>query len=297
MHWTALLEKRYFPAHARVIGDVRCVGCGHNLRQARAAGPCLEWGRPVTDSLWALAHPDEVATGLRRIARSHIGLAVIALVAVPLSLLPATAGCFGWVAALCVAAAAIARLSGAADLRFRSSIESLPGIGPRVRLVWALALLEVPLAAAFGLALTAGNPGGAGWRAAITIAALAAWPAAACASHAVAGWMGSALAAMLDDQRLARSLRTRSVLVAIGPALALGLSGAAGRSTVAVLLGCLGLAWLIATLVASYGLLELAGRAEAYRAPLDNLVDAGRTHGRPRVRDALELPDIGLDGD
>ncbi len=55
MHWTALLEKKYFPVYARVIDDVSCVGCGYNLRHSRAAGPCPECGRPIIDSLWALA--------------------------------------------------------------------------------------------------------------------------------------------------------------------------------------------------------------------------------------------------
>ncbi|MCZ6543380.1 MAG: hypothetical protein O6768_06910, partial [Planctomycetota bacterium] len=61
MHWTALLEKRYFPPHATIIDDLPCVSCGYNLRAARVVGVCPECGQPVSDSLWALARPDQVA--------------------------------------------------------------------------------------------------------------------------------------------------------------------------------------------------------------------------------------------
>lgn len=306
MHWTALLERRYFPARARVVDDVPCVSCGYNLRQARAAGPCPECGRPVTDSLWALAKPDEVANALRSIGKSYLGLG--ALILVPFGL----AGQTGllWVAVGVVVATGIVRAVGAAELRFRGAIDHLPVIGARVRLLLPLALLDVVLAVAWSatLIVAQSRTTASGWGEALAGIALSAWLVTTFTAAAVAGWMGAALAAMLGYETVARELRSQGQLIVGGAGLAivvsvvglicLSLLGAqVGGMVMSVALGLLALLWLGALLLTFTGLLHLANATEGEREALDHLVDAKRTHHESRRPDKEELPPIKLESD
>lgn len=283
MHWTAILEKRYFPAHARVLDDLACIECGYNLRHARAGGPCPECGRPVADSLWALARPDQVARGLRSIGWSYVALVLLPLLGPGAGL---------GVMALVLVAAAIVRLMGAAELRFRAAIVQLPCIGPRVRLLWALAIVDALLACGFAAVFAVdGTVGGMGRLAGMT---LLAWVAATFATAGAAGWMGSALGSLLGHDSAARGLRIQWVLaIAAGAeALLIGLlSLLPSALAFLVLLGCAVVGWLGVTVLTVVALLSLAGAAEQERVPLDELVNAGPTYqgqSRPRERD---LPD------
>jgi hypothetical protein len=306
MHWTALIEKKYFPAHARVIEDVACVGCGYNLRQARAAGPCPECGRPVSDSLWSLANPDVIASGLRSIGKSYLGLGALILVQLAVQ----GGACFAWAAALVVVTTAIIRAAGVGELRFRAEIDHLPVIGPRVRQLWPLALLDVALALVWSITLPMlQTPAtGFGWLETIISVAFTAWLGTTFAVAGVAGWMGSALAAMLGYEAVARELRVQWMLIAAGPALAVavtiaglvlaGLFGVhAGDLALGAAVASLALPWLPAVLLTFTGMLHLASAAEREREALDDLVDAERTHeGFPRPSDE-DLADIKMDQD
>ncbi len=303
MHWTALLEKKYFPVHARVIDDVSCVGCGYNLRHSRAAGSCPECGRPITDSLWALARPGRVARGLRSVGKSYLGLG--ALILAPFAFGGGTlAVC---VLALVVVATAVIRAFAVGELRFRAELDHLPVIGLRVRVLWPLALLDVVLALIWAIMLPLVQSGATpSARIEMVFSVFAAWLCATFTVAGVAGWMGSALAAMLGYETVSRELRVQWMLIAAGPALAiaisvaglvfLGLFGApAGVFRVLAALTLLALMWLPAAWLTFAGMLHLANGAEQERETLDELVDAERTPGGLRRSSDDDLADIKVD--
>ncbi len=302
MHWTALIEKRYFPTDARVTGDVPCLGCSYNLRHVRAAGPCPECGRPVTDSLWALANPDQVASGLRSFGKSYLGLGALFL----LPFASSAGALVVWAAALVLVATAVFRAAGVGELRFRAAIEHLPVIGFRVGLLWRLALLDVALTLSWCVLLTVvqSTATGSGWAETVIGVAFAAWLGATFAAAGAAGWMGVALAAMLGYETVARELRVQWMLVVAGPVLAIatsfvglalqGLFGVhAAGVTRGVALVVLALPWLAAMLLTFTGMLHLANGAEREREALDDLVDAERTHHDRSSQE--DLPEIKME--
>ena len=207
MHWTALLERRHFPPHATVTDDVPCVNCGYNLRAARAAGVCPECGQSVSDSLWALARPDQVASGLRSIGKSYLGLLAVILVAIG----SVNNSWVGWAGAIILIGAAIARAIGVAELRYRAAIDKMPVIGRQVRLLWPLTLLEVVLLIGWLAALLSAqsNMPATNWSRALLVLTCAAWGCTAFATAVMVGSMGAALAALLGYESVARELRAQ----------------------------------------------------------------------------------------
>jgi hypothetical protein len=276
---------RSFPPQARVTANVPCVGCGYDLRGAQAAGKCPECGLRVGESLWPLARPDKAAGGLRWIGNSYLGL--FALLLVPFAL-GVAGSCAGWVGALALLATAVARANGVADLRFRAATEKLPVIGSRINLLWMAAVAEVLLAAAWVLLMLAAatNPEGGAWVKMAAVGALAAWLVAATAVAGLAGWTGAALAAMLGYWSVARRLRAQWMLVAAGPAAALGIAVLSAMLAVmgggvirGVMIGVVVLAlgagavmWLIGLGLTLSCMSELARVAERARDALENVV-------------------------
>ena len=294
MHWTALLEKRTFPPHARICGDLMCIGCGYNLRGSRVEGPCPECGVTVGASLYELARPDEVASAVRTIARSYLFIYIMILPLIAMSLvgmdtlLLALAG---------VGVGAIFRLVGAIKLRFGSALAPLPVIGIWLRAVFAVTIID---AAWHGLALV-------GWyivhRNPVTFGAtvqqwrfwiLCSWLMLTLVHLWTMGRLGARLATMLEYRFCKRELLIQHILLLAGPVLAF-LLAVAGlmlvlisgyQITTLVIVGvgglCLALVWLLAVAYTSVALIRLAGAAEKEREPLDDLVDL--------ERGALDLP-------
>ncbi len=288
MHWTALLEKRTFPPHARIIGDLMCIGCGHNLRGARVEGPCPECGMLVGASLYELARPDEVASGVKMIARSYLFIYLMILPAFALNLL----GMDTLLLALAgLGLGALFRLGGALTLRFKAALTPLPVIGPWVNAVFLVTLVDAafhggalvfwyvahPNAMTFGVSV-------AQWR----IWLLTAWLVITLAHLWTMGRLGARLAKMLEYRFCLRELLIQHILLAAGPVLAFLLSivglllvlVSGYQITTAVVYGvsgaCLALVWLLAVAYTSVALMRFAGAAEQEREPLDELVDLER---------------------
>jgi hypothetical protein len=261
--------------NAEVLTDLPCQGCGYNLRGARAGGACPECGRRVGESLVPLSEPEKVATGLRYIGNSYLGL--LALPLAPIS--AAFAGsCAGWVGMIVLLSTSLARASGVADLRFRSGAGHLPVIGPRVGMLWVAAVADVVLVAGCLVLLLAGATGGDAGDSAkgLALAALAAWVVAASVVAAIAGWMGASLASMLGVASLARRLRQQWMLMATGPALAVGLFvlcvmlAAIGGAPAGIGLGiiaalALAVLWLVGIVLTMSCMSELAKAVERVR--------------------------------
>jgi len=132
MHWTALMAKRYFPAHAKVADDLACIDCGYNLRTLMANAKCPECGLDVGNSLFVLAKPHVVADGLRTAAKTYLALPIMLLA------LLVTDQLWPLIVSLAVVAFASAwRLLGISQLYFRGALIRLPVIGPRLR-VWTI---------------------------------------------------------------------------------------------------------------------------------------------------------------
>ncbi|MHC4209582.1 MAG: hypothetical protein ACYSWT_07690 [Planctomycetota bacterium] len=296
MHLWGLLQARSFSPEARVTADVPCQGCGYNLREAKVSGACPECGRRVSDSLVPLDRPQTVAAGLRYIGNSYLGL--LALPLVPISAL-AVSSCAGWVGIFVLLATSIARASGVADLRFRASTGQLPVIGPRVGLLWLVAVADVALVGCCLLFFLAGAAGdqSAGWVQGVAMGLLGFWIIAASVVAAVAGWMGTALAAMLGYAPLARRLHLQWRLMAAGPLVAAGLTvvivmltavgGVPGGAGVAILgfmaLGVMALAvlWLIGLGLTLSGMSELARVVERTRDVREGVVSEAQTQSLP----------------
>ncbi len=290
MHWTALLEKRYFPPHATIIDDLPCVSCGYNLRAARVAGVCPECGQPVSDSLWALARPDQVASGLRSIGKSYLGLFGLILVAIGSITNPWA----GWVGAIILIATAIIRAFGVAELRFRAAIDQMPVIGRRVRVLWPLSVLEVvvTIGGLASLLIAQWNMPVTSWSEAAVVLPGAAWLCTTFAAAVMAGSMGAALAALLGYESVVRELRAQYILLLALLPLVIVLSLAGWLLSIlfqiqrpAMMLSVLPMFLLLCLVVALgltfTGMLHLANGAERERDPLDHLVDAPRTHYVP----------------
>ncbi|MHC4099381.1 MAG: hypothetical protein ACYS15_08570 [Planctomycetota bacterium] len=291
MHLWGMLQERSFSPEARVSGDVPCQGCGYNLREASVSGVCPECGRRVGDSLVPLDEPDKVATGLRYIGNSYLGLLALPLV-------PFAAGvassCAGWVGMVVLLATSVARACGVADLRFRSSTGQLPVIGPRLGLLWMVAVADVALVGGCLLLLLAGAAGGdsAGWVKGLALGVLGLWMVAAAVVAAVAGWMGTALAAMLGYEPLARRLRVQWMLMAAGPVVAVALTvlsmmlGAIGGAPAAAAMGlftllALALLWLFGIGMTLSCMSELARVVERARDAREDLVREPQTPTPP----------------
>jgi hypothetical protein len=267
-------DQRFNP-EAQVNGDLPCQSCGYNLRGARAGGACPECGSLVRDSLIPLSEPEKVASGLRFIGNSYLGL--LALPLVPIS--AAVAGsCAGWVGMIVLLATSAARASGVADLRFRSGAGRMPVVGRRVAFLWLAVMADVVILSGCLLLLLAGAAGGQGTGAVkgLAIGALGLWMLVASAVAAVAGWMGASMASMLGVASLARRLRFQWVLMATGPAVALGLfllsallaaiGGAPAGIALAVLtLVALGVQWLVGIGLTLSCMSELARVVERIR--------------------------------
>ena len=242
MHLWGLLQERTFSPDARVTADLPCQGCGYNLREAKVSGVCPECGRRVGDSLVPLDEPQIVATGLRYIGNSYLGLLALPLVPFAAGV---AASCAGWAGMVVLVVTSVARACGVADLRFRSSTGHLPVIGHRLGLLWMAAVTDVALVGGCLLLLMAGAAGGdsAGWVKGVAMGVLGLWMITAAAVAAVAGWMGTALAAMLGYESLSRRLRVQWMLMAAGPVVAVALTilsmmlGAIGGAPAAAAMG------------------------------------------------------------
>jgi hypothetical protein len=276
---------------AQIHGDLPCQGCGYNLRGARAGGACPECGRLVRDSLVPVSEPEKVAAGLRFIGNSYLGL--LALPLAPIS--AAVAGsCAGWVGLIVLLATSAARASGVADLRFRSGAGRMPVVGRRVGLLWLAAIADVVLVSGCLVLFVAGATGGQGAGAVrgLAVGGLAVWMLAASVVAAIAGWMGASLASALGVAALARRLRLQWVLMATGPAVALGLSllslllAAVGGAPAGIALGVLGLValgvlWLAGIVLTLTGMSELARAVERVRDAHLQMLSAPQTPTPP----------------
>jgi hypothetical protein len=283
MHLWGLLQERSFSPEARVAGDLPCAGCGYNLREAQAAGVCPECGAHVRDSLAPLHEPDKVASALRCIGNSYLGL--LALPLVPLAMGVASS-CAGWAGVLVLLMTSVTRAFAVAELRFKAATDKLPVIGARIGLLWLAVVVDVVLVAALLLLLlaaAAANDQARDWATGLALASLVAWLGAASAVAVVAGWMGAALAAMLGHADVARRLRVQWMLMAAGPAVAVGffvlslMMGAIGGAGAAAAMGlfalfAVGLLWLIGICLTLARLSELARVAERTRDPRQNIV-------------------------
>jgi hypothetical protein len=291
MHLWGTLQERSYSAEARVADDLPCQGCGYNLREAKVSGVCPECGRCVRDSLVPLDEPEKVASGLRYIGNSYLGL--FALPLVPFAAGVATS-CAGWTGVVVLLATSVARACGVADLRFRASTGQLPVIGPRLGLLWLAAVADVALVGGCLLLLLAGAAGGdaAGWIKGVAMGVLGLWMITAAGVAAVAGWMGTALAAMLGYETLSRRLRLQWKMMAAGPAVAVGLIilsmmlGAIGGAPAAAAMGlfaalAIAILWLIGIGMTLSGMSELAKVVERKRDAREDIVSETRTPTPP----------------
>jgi hypothetical protein len=275
MHLWGTLQERTFSPNAHVTADLPCQGCGYNLREAKLSGVCPECGRHVRDSLVPLDEPEKVATGLRYIGNSYLGLLALPLVPFAAGM---AASCAGWTGVVVLVTTSVARACGVADLRFRSSTGQLPVVGSRLGVLWLAAVADVALVAGCLLLLVAGAAGGdgAGWINGVAMGVLGLWMVAAAVVAAIAGWMGAALAAMLGYETLSRRLRMQWMLMAAGPAVMLALIlvslalGAIGGPPAAAAMGiftvlALAVLWLIGVAMTLTGMSELAKVVERKR--------------------------------
>jgi hypothetical protein len=252
MHLWGTLQERTFSPNAHVTADLPCQGCGYNLREAKLSGVCPECGRHVRDSLVPLDEPEKVATGLRYIGNSYLGLLALPLVPFAAGM---AASCAGWTGVVVLVTTSVARACGVADLRFRSSTGQLPVVGSRLGVLWLAAVADVALVAGCLLLLVAGAAGGdgAGWINGVAMGVLGLWMVAA-AVVARMQWM----------------------LMAAGPAVMLALIlvslalGAIGGPPAAAAMGiftvlALAVLWLIGVAMTLTGMSELAKVVERKR--------------------------------
>lgn len=280
MHFTTYLMQRSFPPDTRIAGDLACAGCGYNLRGALAAGKCPECGRPAGESLWPLTRPDKVAASVRRIGNSFLGVG--AALAVPIV---ATGWCLGWLALAVVVVTTVVRTVEVAELRFRADTDKLPVVGDRVRLLWLAAMAEAVILAVWSLLLLSSQLGSqAPGPSAVLAAGLGAvWLLAVFTVAGLAGWMGSAMAALLGRPKVVRLMSIQVAFTVAGPALALGfgvlgmavtlvVNGVAGAITAS--LGGLGLVavWIVAVALTLAATAQLATAVERTREPREELL-------------------------
>ncbi|MCZ6836983.1 MAG: hypothetical protein O7G85_14500 [Planctomycetota bacterium] len=307
MHWTALLTKREFSEDARLTGDLECIGCGYNLRSARVGGLCAECGLPVTESMFELAQPDLVAIGFRRIALSMMFL--FALIIPPI--IPKFMGMdmFLLVGGILMIAE-LYRFWGSATLRFRASLVQLPIIGPRLKVMFALNLIQLLLLGGavlmwyIALASATTIPGSVDfWKWFLG----GAWLALVVLSHIATIMASLAMANMLGYEACRKDLFRSIIWLATSPFSALlvmivflGLIIASGNQLSTSIVRLVGIASLIliAMIANVYGItagLRLAGAALHERDTPDDLVDMDRGQFQHRSRTTSEeLPDIKL---
>jgi hypothetical protein len=310
MHWTALLERRFFPPHATIIDDVPCVGCGYNLRGTRAAGRCPECGLDAGPSLYVLRKPKVVADAGRSIARTH--MAWFALLLCAAGIVMFSRGLL-WLGLIAMVLASLVRVLATYELRFRATLENLPLIGMRLGLLWWLTLIE--LAVAVGACVTlflsmAGPLSGKPWMPQALVAAGLSWAVVAIVMTLVTSLVGESLAMVLEydfvvrEFRIQRWLTVAGMLVAIPLALVgLLVANMAGSATVGgvlalLALGAIVLLWAIAGGFLVVGLLHLAGAAERETEIREDAVDRQPVASglpRPPSRDD-DLPDIEVEG-
>ncbi len=283
MPFTSYLMQRSFPADSRIAGDVACAGCGYNLRGSLAAGKCPECGRPAGESLWPLTRPDKVAGSVRRIGNSFLGVG--AAVAVPVVV---TGWCLGWLALGALIITTAVRTVEVAELRFRADTDKLPVVGDRVRLLWLASMAEAVILLVWSLLLVSSGLGEnfLGPLAVLTGVLGVVWLLAAFAVVGLAGWMGSAMAAMLGRPKVLRLMSTQVAFTVAGPAVALGfgvlgmavtlvINGVAGAVTASF--GVVGLItmWVVAVVLTLASTAQLATAVERTRDPREEMLDQG----------------------
>ncbi|MCH7545185.1 MAG: hypothetical protein IID30_02125 [Planctomycetes bacterium] len=288
MHWTAILEKRQFPPHARINGDLDCIGCGYNLRGALAGGLCSECGLGVSSSLFELARPDDVASGFRSIAMSYLPNYMI-FIAI---LVPNLFGMDMYVlVGLFLLMATLYRMTGVWTLRFRGAIAQLPRIGPRLNLLFiatCLDLLMITGCLIFWYVLMVSTPPPFSpllqWKSIMG----GIWLLVMVSGMFLAGQTALSLATMLEYEVCRRELLFQQILIAASPVLAallmgfgLGFvlfSGFAISSSIIIIAGTVALALILclAIVYTSVSLLRLSGAAAQERETMDHLVDTER---------------------
>lgn len=307
MHWTAILEKRQFPPHARINGDLDCVGCGYNLRGALAGGVCSECGLGVSASLFELARPDDVASGFRSIALSYLPNYAIFIAL----LLPNLLGMDMYVlVGVFLLMATLYRLTGVWALRSRGAIAQLPRIGPRLKLLWfatCLDLLMITACLIFWYVLMVSTPPPFSpllqWKSIMG----GLWLVVMVGGMFLAGQTALSLATMLEYEVCRRELLFQQILIAGSPMLAtllmlfgLGfvlLSGFAISSTIIIITGVVAFALILCLAIAytSVSLLRLSGAAMQERDTMDHLVDTERVKAELPRTTKPEEPDIRLE--
>lgn len=154
MHWTAALaRKTQLPPNARIVADVICIHCGHNLRGIRALGVCGECGKPAEESLSIFPKPGRVVGPLRGMAMTcWISAAGLALIT---ALLWFSSSC-AFILLVAIPLLATWRMVEMIELRFASMLQNRGSIGQRIRHAFGIACIDaglslVPLVGAFGV--------------------------------------------------------------------------------------------------------------------------------------------------
>ena len=241
MHWTALLAKRWYSRRARVGTDLYCIGCGYNLYTLPARGNCPECGKPIGDSLFVFPRPDRTATGLGELAWASLTWAG-AIFTLPITFMlpiPAVTGMIVFVS-LCL------RLMGMLEIRWRSSIERIPVIGTRAKLLWWLAVAEGILFAAYFI-VTGFAARGALWADDVALTLFFAFIGIVALTQWVAGWLAMSIAALFDQRFVTIELTIHQwgLPIAVGVAGVIAMSGIMSNANLwpLVAAGWLWLSW------------------------------------------------------
>jgi len=234
MHWTALMAKRYFPAHARVADDLACIGCGYNLRTLMANAKCPECGLEVGNSLFVLAKPRVVADGFRAAGKTYLAMSIM--------LLPMLGPSGAWpmiVAMAVVSMAAAWRLIAVGQIYLRGALVRLPVIGPRLR-VWPVVSVVDLLASLIGLVaiiVVAKNTAFQNPAAFATLSwMLFFWLWITMVAPIVAAWLGHAMALVLGYNWMIVEFKIHQAVAVIGLLAAFAFTGVslAGVSNMAL---------------------------------------------------------------
>ncbi|MHC5001665.1 MAG: hypothetical protein ACYTJ0_00940 [Planctomycetota bacterium] len=308
MHWTALLARRSFPADARVVDDLACMGCGYNLRGLAASGRCPECALPVAESLYLVREPGAVAAALQATAYSYLSIVVAVLAGVG-AVLTGSRG-LPWIAFGFAAMGSLVRLIATADLRRRAGLERLPLVGPRLNAALLVAALEAILATAalVGAFLMMKQPPPARLVQNLAGLSVAAWPLVMVVGMVQSSRFGGLLADLLDYGFVERELRIHRVLLLGGLAIGLAIV-LAGRtlpppagttlefvgSAVGLVATAVGLGFLVV------GVLHLAGAAQRATETREDVLETAPPPGMapappPRAQPGpADLPDIALE--
>jgi len=299
MHWTAFLAYRRFPANARVVDDLACIQCGHNLRTLMVAARCPECGYEVGNSIFLLSRPDVTARGLR-----GAGMSYLAPLTMILPLLHPTY----WTLLIAAGAsvlAGVSRLVGVGELRFRAAIARLPVLGPRVRWWWLAALIDLGLAIAWCAAviIIAGIPTiqGPATRS-VLIWITVAWWFQLMLSALAAGRFAFALVDMLGYVWTRVEFRVQQALalaaLAFAPVLLLGLTAVASPGMALLIEGSAFLLTALLALATAIPLLHSATAAEESAETWDDVIESERVVLVPEASlpRRPEPPPIPIDG-